>query len=261
MTEGNEYIPLIINREEISLSVENRVSAVMHSYRTTYAYIGLFLKSIGWEGIVTSFRDNTYNSVSGLLTATNVNINRVKQRVSSITYDDLGRIASVSRGNATNSGGTVSYAYNLHGRTTEIKAPGFTQNLYYADGPDKKLYNGSVCAMTWTMGSDTKVRGCKYAYNGYGWLTAAEYGEGSSLGSNKDRYTERSLGFMLNGGVRRLQRHGMKANGEYGKVDNLHISYDGNRITTVLEDAETVTQNGSMDYPGNGGKALAFNSP
>ena len=47
--------------------------------------------------------------------------------------------------------------------------------------------------------------------------------------------------FILSGGVRRLQRHGLKANGEYGKVDNLHLSYDGNRITTVLEDAETVT--------------------
>ena len=29
----------------------------------------------------------------------------------------------------------------------------------------------------------------------------------------------------------------MKADGNYGKIDNLHISYDDNRITTVLEDA------------------------
>lgn len=36
----------------------------------------------------------------------------------------------------------------------------------------------------------------------------------------------------------------------YGKVDNLHISYDGNRMTGVLEDAAPVTQNGSMDHPG-----------
>lgn len=30
---------------------------------------------------------------------------------------------------------------------------------------DKKLYNGSVSAMTWTMGSDTRVRGYKYTYD------------------------------------------------------------------------------------------------
>ncbi len=43
----------------------------------------------------------------------------------------------------------------------------------------------------------------------------------------------------------------------HGKVDNLHISYDGNRIKTVIEDADPVTQNGSMDYPG-GKKELEF---
>ncbi len=61
---------------------------------------------------------------------------------------------------------------------------------------------------------------------------------------------------LYNGGVRRLQRHGLKANGVYGKVDNLHIKYDGNRISTVLEDAADVTQNGSMDYPGGNNRAV-----
>ena len=89
--------------------------------------------------------------------------------------------------------------------------------------------------MTWTMGTDTRVRGYKYSYNGYGWLTAAEYGEHSNLGTNTNRYTERFLEFMPNGGVRRMQRHGLKADGVYGKVDNLHISYDGNRMSSVLE--------------------------
>lgn len=34
-------------------------------------------------------------------------------------------------------------------------------------------------------------------------------------------------------------------------------SYDGYRITTVLEDADAVTQNGSMDYPGKN-REMAF---
>ncbi len=60
-----------------------------------------------------------------------------------------------------------------------------------------------------------------------------------------------------NGGIKGLQHYGKQADGSYGYVDNLHITYDGNRISTVLEDAEAVTQNGSMDYP-RGNKELDF---
>ena len=183
-----------------------------------------------------------YDTGSGLLVSTDVTINGTKQRVSKVTYDDLGRITSVVRGNGANSGGTVSYSYNLHGQTTSITGPGFTQKLHYTDGPGNPLYNGSISSMLWTMGSDATQRGYKYTYNRYNWLTLAEYGEGATLTTHKDRYTERFSSFMLNGGIRRLQRHGLKADGNYGKIDNLHISYDGNRITTVLEDADAVTQ-------------------
>ena len=129
----------------------------------------------------------------------------------------------------------------------EISDPGFSQTLHYADGPGTKLYNGSVSAMSWTMGADATQRGYKFKYNDYNWLTATEYGEGASLTANRDRYTERTTEFMRNGGIRRLQRHGLKADGNYGKIDNLHIYYTGNRVTGVLEDAEPVTTNGSMD--------------
>ncbi|MCM1491118.1 MAG: hypothetical protein NC095_09885 [Muribaculum sp.] len=156
-----------------------------------------------------------------------------------------------------NRSGTVSYSYNLHEQTISITGPGFSQKLHYTDGPGKPLCNGSVSAMSWTMGTDATQRGYKYTYNGYNWLTHAEYGEGASLSDHGNRYTENSLEFMLNGGIRRLQRHGLKADGNYGKIDNLHIYYDGNRITGVLEDADAVTQPGSMDYPGKE-KEMAF---
>ena len=229
--------------------IEGRERTAFGTLRTTvntYTYTGQPLKSTVTEGAVTTVTENTYDPTSGLLTATDVTVNGVKQRVSAVEYDDLGRIASVTRGASANSGGKVSYKYNLHGQTTEINGPGLTQNLYYADGPGKNLYNGSVSAMTWTMGTDTKVRGYKYTYNGYGWLTAAEYGEHSNLGTNTNRYTERFLEFMPNGGVRRMQRHGLKADGVYGKVDNLHISYEGNRMSYVIEDAAAAESDGRL---------------
>lgn len=128
--------------------------------------------------------------------------------------------------------------------------------------PGTKLYNGSVSAMTWTMGTAaTPIRGYKYSYNGYGWLTSADYGEGSSLTSNKDRYTEKSTAFNRNGGITKLQRNGLRADGTYGKVDDLTLAYMGNRVTGVSDIAPAVTQNGSMDYPGgNTSKILAYNA-
>ncbi len=243
--------------------IECRESTAFGTERKTvnsYTYSGQPLKSTMTEGAVTVVTENTYHAASGLLTATDVTINGVKQRVAAIAYDDLGRMVSVTRGASQKSGGTVTYKYNLHGQTTEISGPGLTQNLYFADWSGTKHYNGSVSAMTWTMGSDPTLRGYSYRYNTYGWLTSADYGEGSSLSSRKDRYSERSLEFMRNGGARRLQRHGLKADGVYGKIDNLHIYYDGNRIKSVLEDADPVTQYGSMDYPGaNREMAFAYN--
>ncbi|MDE6481143.1 MAG: RHS repeat-associated core domain-containing protein [Muribaculaceae bacterium] len=193
--------------------------------------------------------------------ATDVTINGTKQRVSAVSYDDLGRIASVTRGAEQNSGRKVSYTYNIHGQTTSITGPGFSQNLYYADWRGTKLYNGSVSAMTWTMGPGTARRGYKYSYNDYGWLTSADYGESDALNAYRDRYSEKSTAFTLNGSITKLQRNGLKADGTYGKIDDLTLSYAGNRVTGISDSAPVVTQNGSMDYPGgNTSKVPTYNA-
>ena len=137
-------------------------------------------KSIAIPKDITVQTDNTYHDSTGLLLHTDVTVNGTGQRVSSLAYDDLGRVIADTRG------------------------------------------------------------------------------EGPSLDSHKNRYTERFTEFMPNGGVRRLQRHGLKADGEYGKVDNLHIHYEGNRIKEVLEDAGSTVQTGSTDFPGKTGVRSSF---
>ncbi|MDE7345749.1 MAG: hypothetical protein K2N48_03295 [Muribaculaceae bacterium] len=217
----------------------------------TYTYSGQPLKTSMTEGGMTVETENTYHAGSGLLTAKYVTVNGVKQCVSTITYDDLGRTDSIARGSGQNSGGIVTYTYNIHGQTTSVSGPGFSQTLHYADGPGTKLYNGSVSAMKWSTGSSSYLRGYKYTYNYYGWLTAADYSEGILLTANKDRFSEKSTAFTLNGGITRLQRNGLMADGTYGKVDDLTVGYTGNRATGVADAAPPVTQNGSMDYPNN----------
>ena len=246
---------------QVTESREITYFGTLRTTANTYTYTGQPLKTTVTDGDVTTVTENTYDAKSGLLTATDVTVNGTKQRVSAVTYDDLGRISSVARGGTSLKGGTVSYTYNIHGQTKSINGPGLIQNLYYTDGPGSKLYNGSVSAMTWTMGSDATVRGYRYSYHGYGWLTSAEDGEGSSLTSNKDRYTEKSTAFTRNGGIRGLQRHGLTAAGTYGKVDELSVSYSGNRINGVSDGAPAVTQNGSMDFPGGiTSKTMTYNA-
>ena len=215
------------------------------------------IKSIATEKDITVQTDNTYHDSTGLLLHTDVTVNGTRQRVSSLTYDGLGRVIADTRGDGAAVTGT-SYTYDLHGKLTSISGPGFSQRLHYADGPGDRLYNGMISSMSWTMGDDATERGYRYSYNDCNWLTAAEYGEGPSLDSHKNRYTERFTEFMPNGGVRRLQRHGLKADGEYGKVDNLHIHYEGNRIKEVLEDAGSTVQTGSTDFPGKTGVRSSF---
>ncbi|MDE6522562.1 MAG: hypothetical protein K2L17_07080 [Muribaculaceae bacterium] len=240
--------------------IESREKTSFGTLRTTtstYTYSGQPLKTTMKEGTVTLITENTYDTWSGLLTATDVTVNGTKQRVSAVTYDDLGRIASVVRGAEQNSGGKVSYKYNIHGQTTSITGPGFSQNLYYADGPGNKLYNGSVSAMAWSMG-DLLTRGYKYSYNDYNWLTDAVYGEWVTLNLNKNKYSEKFTSFTRNGGIRAMIRNGLKADGTYGNVDFLNITYRGNQIYHVAEGAPAVTQNGSMDFPGGAITSLQF---
>ena len=42
--------------------------------------------------------------------------------------------------------------------------------------------------------------------------------------------------------------NGMKNDGSFGTIDNLAISYDGNRLLKVTDNAEAVNYNGSLDF-------------
>ena len=104
------------------------------------------------------------------------------------------------------------------------------------------------------MGDDSRERGYVFDYDALNRLTLARYGEHADISTNPNRYTEKVGLYSTNSMIRRFQRHGLKANGVYGKIDNLHVSLDGNRIKSVLEDAPAVTTPGSMDFAGMTGK-------
>lgn len=53
-------------------------------------------------------------------------------------------------------------------------------------------------------------------------------------------------------------RHGLKDDGKYCKIDNLHLRYDGNRLVEVTEDADPVTREGATDFDYAGGTSHIY---
>ena len=200
---------------------------------------------------------NTYYAANDKLHATTLQIGvnnsqpTSSRTVQNITYNDLGQVSSIARPGST---GTVSYQYDLHGWITNITTPSFREELYYAtDGgcSGTPCYNGNVSVQKWSNGNYAQKRGYKFTYDALNRLTEGIYGERDALSYHKNYFNEQILAYYQSGAVKRLQRRGMKNDGEHGKVDNLHITVKGNRLHYVEDDAEKLLYDGAFDFHGD----------
>ena len=154
------------------------------------------------------------------------------------TYDELGRLQSMSpHGNASQK---LTYAYNLRDWLTGISGSKFSQNLYYNTGNGTPCYNGNISGMTWQAGNETTTRGYKFTYDGLNRLLDAVYGEGTNIGTNAGRFTEKVTSYDKNGNILGLHRYGQTGASSYGLIDNLTFTLDGNRLNRV-DDAVTAS--------------------
>ena len=64
---------------------------------------------------------------------------------------------------------------------------------------------------------------------------------------NESHFNEQ-MTYNANGSITSLLRNGMKNDGTFGTIDDLTITYNGNRLLKVTDDAEAVNYNGSLDY-------------
>lgn len=236
----------------------NRSIRLSHLTTTTtsYNYWGAVSQTnqIIYPGINTSATPlltinttNSYNT-NGLLTSISQSVKAgsgtVNTRtISSLDYDGLGRVISNSRsGNA----GTISYDYNPRGWITKINGKGFSEWLHYADSINPH-YNGNISIQMWKAYGDTYNRGYQFSYDGLNRLTEAIYGE-NNFGKHDNRYNEKVVEYSANSMMKRFQRRGLKDDGQYGKVDNLHIYLDGNRPEKITDDADLQTVYGAMEF-------------
>lgn len=241
-----------------TLAGGTETSATSYTYtgnpaNVTYSVNGLT------GGTFTGTLTNQYNSKNDKLQSVRLNVTEggtaAARTVAAYTYDGLGRISTVTR---SGSAGTAEYGYNVRGWLTSISAKSFGAELHYTDGDGVPCYNGNISSMLWTNSNYGATRGYKYSYDGQNRLVAAVYGEGPGLTDKANRYNEEVLAYTRNGAIERLQRRGRKQNQIYGKIDNLNIELDGNRVIRVEDDALPVSYAGALDFTDDPGTGVEY---
>ena len=79
-------------------------------------------------------------------------------------------------------------------------------------------------------------------------LSIAIYGEGTSLSSNANRFTEKVAGYDKNGNILALQRYGQTGTSSYGLIDNLTFTLNGNQLNRVDDAVTGSAYNGSFEF-------------
>ncbi|MDE5608619.1 MAG: RHS repeat-associated core domain-containing protein, partial [Muribaculaceae bacterium] len=146
------------------------------------------------------------------------------------SYTSLGQPETVSYGSSN----AVNYSYNLRGQVKEIATKGFTQKLWYEDGGTHPCYNGNISRMQ-VIGVVTD-----YQYDNLNRLIASTATDGYNT----------SYRYDLNSAPQSIQRNGMLSDfWSTGLVDDLTMTYDGNRLIKITDDADPVILEESHDFP------------
>ena len=88
----------------------------------------------------------------------------------------------------------------------------------------------------------------KFSYDNLNRLTSATYGEGTNISSNANRFTEKVTGYDLNGNIKGLQRYGQTSSTDYGLIDNLTYTLNGNQVTRVDDAVSTSAYNNGFAF-------------
>ena len=120
----------------------------------------------------------------------------------------------------------------------------------------KASLNGNIISIIWRDSTQTASRGYRFTYDSMNRLTDAVYGEGPSLSDNTDRYSERGMTYTKNGALTRLLRYGRRNTDDFGLIDSLAMTLDGNGVLSVEDGASRLVYENSFDFKSNGGSGV-----
>ena len=265
-TSNGEYIYTIMHYDEKGLlkktvikSIDNVITSETSSYSFTNNPIITNTKVVKANSVIFDATiHNTYDENCDLLSNINLDITvqgkTNRKDIASYRYDNLGRIVTVVR---DDNAGNIEYSYDIHGWTTSIATKDFCENLYYATGKGIPCYNGNISSLLWKNNSVGYNQGYKFKYDGLNRLVEAVYGE-QDFTINENKYNEKITEYDANGNINKLQRFGLKQNGEYGLIDDLGIKRVGNQLKSVSDNAANISKEGSMDFNGVVNKLFSY---
>ena len=236
--------------KRIVKSLSSRVNGGMDTYATEYSFQGRPLSvlhthtdSSGYS--LTERYTYTYDHSSRLTRVSHQYDNNPSVLLVEHTYDELGRLQTDKLDNGIYA---TAYAYNIRNWLTGIEGGKFSQSLHYTDGLGVPCYNGNISSMTWKSGAGATPRGYKFSYDRLGRLTDAEYGEGPSLSVNTNRFNEQVTGYDKMGNILGLKRYGQTSATGYDVIDDLSLSYVGNRLKKVADRSGTSAFNNGFEF-------------
>lgn len=176
-------------------------------------------------------------------------------RETEYTYDAIGRLSGKQRQTYGTKKSSCSYTYDVHGWLTSITNGLFQESLCYADGLDGGCYNGNISTARWKTGSSSSYQGYNLKYDDSNRLYSAVFGDGDNLAVAQNYFNE-NVEYDCNGNITRLRRSGLVDNihGGFGLVDNLSMTYEGNMLTSVRDNASRMAYAGATDFDGVSGQ-------
>ena len=262
LSNGSEKMLLYVNYYDrlgrvVQICEDNILGKVDYN-GTTYSFTGMpvtaeKLYNHSSSNVSHLVYTNTYDALDRNLSTT-LSINEsAAQLLQTNTYDSLGRLQNAAMGN---NAASVSYGYNLRGWATGITSNQFSQQIYYQDttGGSTPCFNGNISSMAWMQsgatGNSSKSGRYNYTYDMLDRLTAAAFAD------NDNRSFSSQYQYDLHGNVTNIQRSGVAeriTDGaaetlSYGVIDNVTLSYSGNRLQVADDEADALVYDGAMDF-------------
>ena len=89
-------------------------------------------------------------------------------------------------------------------------------------------------------------------------MKKAEYGEGERLAVNPNRFNEEVTAYDKTGNILGIRRMGQTGAQEYGLVDNLALTYSGNQLTKVTDNAAGSAYNNGFEFKDGADKETEY---
>ena len=181
-------------------------------------------------------------------------------------YDEVGRLF-VDRRNGVPELRT-NYSYNLRSWPKGVSSPLFSQTLNYQETINDiaPCYNGNISSLFWRTAQNnasnalisSPEKGYGFTYDGLSRLKDAVYGEGTSLNQNRNRFNEQITGYDKMGNILGLLRYGQTGTDSYGLIDNLNLTYNGNQLESVYDNATNSVFGNGMEFKDNAHETVEY---